>query len=212
MEREMKKYAAMGLALAALAWCAGAARASTLEIHVGDHPLLADTPDQKVYVYVSGDTQVEGVLLDCQIADGGPSAGGTISGPTITNLDVVTGTIFEGNNFGNFYGNGYIYPQVAWQSTTTQSGTVLANELLAIVTIDTTSGSFKVGDHWELKLTGTVNGDTSFGKYVAQPVITNGTIRIAPASEVPEPGTLALAAVGAGMLLGRRKARPRPAD
>ena len=202
----MKKYAAMCLALA---WWAGMAQASTLTIDVGDHPLLANTAGQTVPLYVSGGVLVNFVLVDCQVGDGGPLTGGPLTGPTITNLDVVSGTIFADNNEGNAYDSGgRIVPQVAHQGTITNystNGFVTANGLLATVTIDTT-GFFTLGSSWELKLKGTLNGDTSFGEDVPAPVITNGTIRLAPASEVPEAGTLALVAAGAGMLLWRRKA------
>jgi len=202
----MKKYAAVGLALA---WCAGLARAATPAIDVGTHDLLANTPSQTVQITVSGDALVNFVLVDCQIGDGGPLGGGKITGPSITNVDVVTGTIFQYNNEGNAYGSGTIIPQVAYQGTITNystGGFVTATGLLATVTIDTT-GFTTVGATFDLKLKGTLNGDTSFGDSVPAPIITNGTIRIVAA---PEPGSLALVVAGAGMLLRRRKAPARP--
>ena len=198
----MKKYAALCLALA---WCAGVAQANPI-ITVGDHPLLPNMANQQVLVYVGGGTAVQGVEVECQIADGGPLGNGSITGPAITNLDVITGTIFANNNVGSFgTPNGVLIPQEAKRGTTAAADYVVASGLLATVTIDTT-GFFTVGQTWELRLKNTLDGDTVFGDIA--PIITNGTISIATA--VPEPGTLALAVAGAGMLWWRRKAAGRP--
>ena len=147
-----------------------------LVVEVGHPILLADKPNQQFQIFVGGGQPVQGLELFLQIADGGPEAGGSVDGPTITNVDVFTGTIFADNNTGEA-GGGQLVPQF-WQSgTTTESGTVDAEGLLATVTIDTTGFSETHPDHpWELKLVDTVMGDSGFPGVPAR--VTNGTLTL----------------------------------
>ena len=75
---------------------------ATPVIVVGEHELLADTADQLIEIMVSGGDSVQGLNLRLQVADGGthPDAGGSIDGPKISNIDLVSGTIFDGNHTG----------------------------------------------------------------------------------------------------------------
>ena len=167
--------------------------------------LSPDTPGQEIEIHVSGGDQIAGINFFLQVADGGPVEGGSISGPVITNVDILTGTIFDGNN-NDDYGDG---PGVSlrrsksqvWESLTdTASGTVKADGLLATVTIDTTG--FFLDDPnlpWDLKMVGTLAGDSQLFDETASEVdttITNGTIAV-----VPEPGTVGMLVAGVLALL-----------
>src|SRR6185437_7568799 len=106
-------------------------------ITVGNHTLLANTANQKIQIFVSSqNTMVQGTDVEVQIADGGPAAGGKVAGPKITNVDVLSGTIFANNNGGQT-GSGSMVPQV-YEVSTTANGSVAASGLLATITVDTT--------------------------------------------------------------------------
>jgi hypothetical protein len=174
----------------ALAQCASAA----ITIDVGTRTLLSNTPGQtvQIFVHTTDGNRVGGCNLNAQVDGAGPPYGG-IAGPTITNVDLQTGTIFAGNNAGQVdLGS---VPMLALYSIVTNSGTVLADGLLVTLTIDTTGYTF--GD-WTLQLGNTLNGTTDFAPISA--TITDGRI-------LPEPATLALLVLGAVGLLRRRRAR-----
>jgi hypothetical protein len=142
-----------------------------ITIEVGDHLLVPNMAGQTIEIRVSGGDAVEGLNLDVQVGDGGAELGGTQDGPVITGADVLTGTIFSGNNTGQR--NPGSYGQLAIRSTTTASGTVEATGLLVTITVDTTG--FASGA-WNLRLSGTLNGDTDFAGVSA--TIVNGTITV----------------------------------
>src|SRR5438445_10211088 len=73
---------------------------ATPTIVVGNHVLLPNKGGQNVVIPVTGGDQVMGANVNVQVADGGLPNGGTIVGPAITGLDLVTNTIFTGNNDG----------------------------------------------------------------------------------------------------------------
>lgn len=121
------------------AWPASA----TSTILVGEYALRPNRAGQQVQVMVSGGDAVQGVNLFVQLADGGVFAGGTATGPIITGVNITSGTIFTGNNTGARGGpDGPLF----WEmGTTTATGTVTTQGLLATITIDTTGifgGSF----------------------------------------------------------------------
>lgn len=128
--------------LIAVLGCACAVDAA-LVIDVGEHDLLPNTPGQAVFIFVRGGDPVQGVNLNAQVEDGGTELaafGGSIDGPAISNVDIITGTIFAGNN------NGPVNPELAFgvdfrqlelRTTTTAAGTVAADGLLATLIIDT---------------------------------------------------------------------------
>ncbi len=143
-------------------------------IVVGDRELLPDTADQTIAISVSGGDAVAGLDFFVQIDTGA-------AGPVITDLDILTGTIFDGNNNG-----GSPLFQDNWTAafiTTTTTGTVAADGLLATVTVDTTGLQFGDGP-WMMTLDfGTFT--TSFAGVAAN--ITPGTLSI-----VPEPSTVVM--------------------
>ena len=150
---------------------------------------------------------MDGVEFFLQVADGGPEGGGSVDGPAITDVDILAGTIFDGNSTGEA-GGGQLVRQF-WQSgTTTDSGTVIANGLLATATIDTTGfyGHDPITT-WDLKMTGTLMGNSSL-QTPPPPLstrITNGSISIrSDTPTIPEPSTLVLLVVGALCLVGWR--------
>jgi hypothetical protein len=173
-------------------------------IAVGNIQLLPDKPNQTVQVFVSGGDVVQGLNFEIQTGDGGPDSGGTAAGagPLITNLDLLTGTIFAANNTGQHGGGplsltGKTKAQV-WEATTTTSATtVAAAGLLANITFDTT-GFKTINQSFPLALKGTNNGDTNFAGVPIN--ITNGTITI-----VPEPGAVGLVLAMGIMGLRRRR-------
>ena len=162
---------------------------ATLVLHVGHHLLAPNMAGQAIPVYVSGGDFVQGVTFNVQVEDAYPDFG-VIDGPNTTDVDLLAGTIFDGNNTGeNLIGVG---EQLIIEGTTTASGTISAEGLLAIVMIDTTG--FSAGDGpFRLLMGGTLNGDTNFqssgGTLV--PVISNGLITI-----IPEPATFVTAMIG----------------
>jgi len=177
-------------------------------IDVGDHLLQPNMPDQTFQILVSGGDLVQGLNFYIQVADGGPEAGGSIDGPVIQELDILTGTIFDGNNTGaiDFDGGPPPYPDVVpqWEghSTTTLSGSVAATGLLATVTIDTTGFG---GGTWDLIMQNTGDGTytTDFAGISAD--ITDGSITV-----IPEPSTFVMSTglIAMGLVgYGRRRRR-----
>jgi len=149
-------------------------------IDVGKHVLLPDTPNQMVPIHVAGGQLTQGVVFNIQIGDGYPDVPGSMDdGPNIAGVSLVEpGSVFGGvANTGNnpIETRGQIWVV----GTSTSSGTVPAEGILANVTIDTT-GWFGGDGPWELRLARTFSGDTNFqspsGQFV--PTITGGSIDI----------------------------------
>lgn len=172
---------------------------------LGNYDLLPDTPGQEIQIFVRGNDPVQGMNFNIQIADGGPAAGGSVAGPVISAVDILTNTIFKDNNTGLGSASSVLEPQVAFFSTTTGSGTVAASGLLATVTLDTTG--FFAGQSFDLVISQTVNNPTNFGPIT--PTAVDGTLTI-----IPEPAGL-LPVAGSLILLLRcrsRRAAPRQGD
>ncbi len=182
---------------------AGIAQAD-LTIDAGTHVLQPNLIGQTIEIYVTGEGALYEVLnvnFHAQVADGGPAHGGVILGPEFTCLDLfdddpLTDFVFDGNNTGRASGtpDGIISPQLAYEGTTTASDTATAEGLLAIITIDTTG--FDSGS-WDFLLTGCLSGNTDFGDVPV--TVSNGTII------VPEPVSLSMILLGAGLILPRRR-------
>ena len=112
---------------------------------------------------------MQGLNFNIQVADGGPSAGGTLPAPVITDVDILTATIFAATNTGlrtdaDDPAGADPVPQHEYRGTTTAAGTVSAEGLLATVTIDTTG--FERGS-WSLMMSNTINGSTDFAGLAA---------------------------------------------
>lgn len=184
--------------IAAVGAMAMASAANAAVITVGSHTLLPNLAGQQVQLFVTGGEMIQGIDFNLQVADGGPGAFGTIVGPKITAVDLMTGTVFAGNSGGS--SDPGSVPQLAIRAITTNPGTfVAANGLLATVTVDTTG--FATGT-WAFSMSSTANGPTKlFG--VPNPVTTilDGSLAVV----VPEPAGMAGAAFLVGGLLLRRR-------
>jgi uncharacterized repeat protein (TIGR02543 family) len=107
-------------------------------ITLGTINLAAETAGQQVAVDVSGTDQTAGMDLYFVV-------GGGTTGPTITNVDMTTGTIWGGTAFQTEIPGGN--SRTSLWSCVTASGTVLANGKIATVTFDTTGiapGSYPI--------------------------------------------------------------------
>jgi hypothetical protein len=184
-------------AVAAALYLASSAHAALI-ITVGDHTLLPGTPNQAIPLYVSGGDPVYGLTLVAQVADGGPSAGGSITGPTLT-ADPKTGTIFDAFP-GTLYSTAASgSPQIAIANALLDLPyTASATGLIATLYIDTTG--FTSGT-WDLALASTLGDVTSFAGLDSSLQITPGTITI---RAIPEPAALGLLAVPVATLRRRR--------
>ncbi|HEX8520996.1 MAG TPA: hypothetical protein VF669_01985 [Tepidisphaeraceae bacterium] len=167
---------------------------AALNIDVGTHALAPNLPGQLVQIFVTGNDPVEALNFNAQVADGGPELMGVINGPDITGCDIITGTIFSTKNTGALDPGSF--PQLAIRSTTTSSGTVPAQGLLATLTIDTRG--FSAGKY-DLKLKGTLNGDTDFA--LVDVNVINGFIVI------PEPALAGAGFMGLCATTQRRRRR-----
>lgn len=144
-ERTKSRWRWWGAAAIGILTCSTANAAS---ITVGNHVLLANTPNQTITLQITGGEQVAGEDFFAQIGDGGAFNGGVNSKPVFTNIDIIGGTIFSANNLGSFgdptVGNA-AHPLIWDDGTVTATGTVTAAGTLATLVIDTTglsSGSF----------------------------------------------------------------------
>ena len=149
-------------------------------IIVGEHVLLPNMPNQVIPVEVRGDLDVQGVVVNIEVADGySDRPGSSEDGPNIANVDLLAPNAV----FGKVSNTGQNFIETRQQiwvvGTSAASGRSLADGLLANVTIDTT-GLDEDDGPWELKLAGTINGDTNFQSPAGQiiPWIENGVIRI----------------------------------
>jgi hypothetical protein len=167
----------------------------SIVIDVGDHFLVPNTAGQTIVLLVSGSEPVDGLNLNVQVADGGPGVGGMISGPSITSVDLLTGTIFAPNHTapqdpGSF-------PQLAIRTVNTSSGAVLAAGQLVTLTVSTVGF---VDGTWELKLSDTLNGPTDFAGVPA--TITDGSITL---RAIPEPNGILGLLLPAALPVRRRR-------
>ena len=155
-------------------------------IDVGRYVLQANTPNQRIDIWVSGGQIVSGLDFYAQVGDGGPErttlglpAGQ--DGPSISHVELKQDTIFAtvpdaATDLGSL-------PQIAnWSLSLTAGGGVPASGLLATLVLDTTN--FFEGQ-WDLSLTGILPDhplgplNTRFANMLA--FVTNGAIEIVPA-------------------------------
>jgi hypothetical protein len=155
--------------------CWAAPFASAAAINAGMHTLQPNMPGQQVQIQVTGGEAVSGIDLFVQVGDGGTTVGGDDTGPKITNLDLVTGTIFAANHTDVFTDPA---PLIWGATTTTTTGTVAASGVLATLTIDTTgitTGQF------DLLLNPPATGATAFADAGITTNLTNGVLQIGAA-------------------------------
>jgi hypothetical protein len=116
-----------------------------------------------------------------------------------SDINMTTGTIFNGNSFGQFDEYGPSYPQAIAFGDTTLSGTVSdtsSGSVLAFLRFDTTG--FTSGT-WPVALDNSALGGTDVTKFTLSgagnpmPTLAAGSITI---QAIPEPATLALAVLG----------------
>jgi hypothetical protein len=127
---------------------------------------------QQVPILVSGSDAVSGIDFFVQVGDGGAAVGGDDTGPRITQVDLVSGTIFAGNHTGIFHDPA---PLIWGATTTTSSGSVSANGVLATLTIDTT-GMFE--GQFDFVLNPPSTGPTAFADPGITTILINGSLAI----------------------------------
>jgi len=151
--------------------------------------LLPNTANQVISIQVTGGESIAGEDFYTQIGDGGSFLGGTDTKPAFTNVDVLGGTIFSPSNNGAYGdpngtppGSNAAHPLVWVDGTTTLSGSLPANGLLATLTLDTTglnSGTFPL----RLSVDGALGPfDTTLWNAVGEAVplsVTEGTLIVA---------------------------------
>jgi hypothetical protein len=183
------------------------------EIDLPDLLLQPNTAGQSFDLFVEnqgGNFPVTGIRVELLVGDGGTEAGGTIEGPSISEVDVITGTIFATPNNNGAGGAGSVVPQLFERSTLTPSGTVnvpAGSSKFATVTFDTTGFGPGTTVNYTLDTGAAFNGPTLYhtqtGDY--QPTLLDGTLTV-----IPEPSHCAAAFGGACLVWAaarRRKTR-----
>jgi hypothetical protein len=179
----------------------GASASAALLIDFGDQTLLPNTPGQSVAITISNDgapVPLGAFELFIQVADGGPEwAAGSIPGPRIEAVNLLTGTPFESNNLGGQFGSLDNLPQRQfWGVVGSPTLPTGSDQLLATVTFDTTG--FDAGT-WDVFLTGSPLPTSRLLNPQSDPyavTIMNGTLTV-----VPEPSATATA-IGCLLLSG----------
>ncbi|MFO1499943.1 MAG: hypothetical protein U1G07_16390 [Verrucomicrobiota bacterium] len=176
------------LALSASLLATALSAQAQFAINIGTVQVQPNQANQQIFIDVSNVSSAGALDFYVQIADGFPDVpGSTQNGPNITAVDIVTGTLFDGNNDGGQVGSG-LGLQHQYRGVLTQTGTVSGSGRLATVTIDTTG--FNSGS-WALRVGTVHNGPTQFYDTNFDPLpgnITDGTLAI-----VPEPAAYAMA-------------------
>jgi hypothetical protein len=156
-----------------------AAPSHAASISAGMHFLAPNMLGQQVQILVSGGQPVSGIDFFVQVGDGGAAGGGDDTAPIITSVDLLTGTIFASNNTGVFTDP---TPLLWGATTTTSSGTVAADGLLATLTIDTTG---ILAGQYGLILDPSSTGPTAFADSGVATMLINGSLQIGAAPSVP---------------------------
>lgn len=178
--RKLKANAIAVLSLGAALILGGETATAAPIIDVGDHELIAAQSEHEIELFVDdvdGPTEVLGLELNVQVGDGGEAVGGTDTAPTITDLDLTTGTIFDDPSAEQ--ADVEEHP-LTRQSTVDVASPTIADGRIATISLDITGTS--IGDVFDLRLADTASGfDTTLFDPDAQaiaPQITNGSISI----------------------------------
>jgi len=174
-------------------------------ITAGNHVFQEGVGNVSFDILAGGGDGVQGVdLLVFTGTNGGDLTGNSPDAPTIVSVDVVgAGTIFQPNNTGQ--NNITVGTNIYQGGTTTGTGTVAADGVLAHVTIDITGWAIGVYPLW-VSDANPLFGDGLLGSAYSQQITSaaDGTITI-----VPEPSSIVLglfAAAGmAAMVIRRRR-------
>ena len=114
-------------------------------------------------------------ISSCKWAMAAQRSAATTRAPKSRNLDLVTGTIFAANHTDVFTDPA---PLIWGATTTTTTGTVPANGLLAMLTIDTTG---IITGQFDLILNPAATGPTAFADAGVVTTLTNGLLQIGDA-------------------------------
>lgn len=149
--------------------------------------LLPNTSNQTVQLFatgVAGEGGTDVFEFNVQIGDGGVDLGGSDAGPVFGSIDLITGTVWDGN--GATQTDVVQFP-LARQSVVDAATDVLADGLIGTIEIDTTGIFTGLVDFRVNGVAGSFDS-TFFRDGVAlDTTSTNGTLRI---GAVPEPSTL----------------------
>ena len=152
---------------------------ATPTINAGDLIIALNSAGETVCVDVTGGDAVQGLEFNILV-------GGGTTGPTITDVDVLNGTIFDGNNGGGFAG--YVNTYDAYKGVVTSAGTVAADGRIATVTLDST-GITSYGTY-AFSLTNT-EGPTHFAGVAAN--LTDGQVIVTIQGDTNGDGIVSLA-------------------
>jgi hypothetical protein len=161
--------------------------AQVLSISVGSQT-INPAPNQTLTFTVNNSSpsavDVAGLNFNIQLGDG------TV-GPTITGVDLLTGTPFASNNTGQTDNSSGAH-QAFWTVTTSSGAVSLSPGSTKVATVTFDGTSLTSGQNWGLFLEATHNGptrylDTTVNANDIPMTITDGSLTI-----VPEPSTYAL--------------------
>ena len=196
------------LAIAALLIFSHVPTQAQLLITVGPHVLQPNTSGQSVELFLENPTlapiSFAALNFNLQVADGATPT----PAPNITDVDILTGTLFASNNNGQVDAASLVHAWAATTATSSGSVTLAAGASRTLATIQISTLGYDSGS-WNFNVGNTFNGATAFADASAQTVpvtIVDGTISV-----VPEPASaLAVSGVmlGFAVLLRCRKRAP----